>query len=399
MSQTKNRNQKTHTKTIRRGLSIYKTPSSPYWFARIWVAGERKYIVRSTKETSRLSAEEVAEEVLHDLKTKRFVDGVPRKLTFINYAEMLIDEQKRLSGKTKNERFSRDDEKIINRKGDGLSDYFGRNDISSITTTDIRKYLNHLDDQRDKPLAPSTKNKHTTVIRKIFRLAHESGVVEQIPLIPMVSIKDNPRPSFTEDEYKNFLKTTRKVVNEGVKVRGILLKMEMYYFIVFMTHTFLRPTESEVFALRHRDITEKENPKRLEIKVYGKTGFRVAMTTEYAPDFYDHMITEIHPDHQPDDYVFFPDYPNRTTALRNVNRQFNYLLERSELKMTPEGTLRSPYALRHYALQTRLRKSKGKVNIYTLATVAGTSVQQLERFYLKNMELGDEIAENLQSFG
>ena len=57
------------------------------------------------------------------------------------------------------------------------------------------------------------------------------------------------------------------------------------------------------------------------------------------------------------------------------------------------------YALRHYSLQTRLRKSKGKVNIYTLAKVAGTSVEQLERFYLKNMEFGDEIAENLQSFG
>lgn len=395
----KTNNQKTYTKTIRKGLSLYKVNRSPYWFVRIWVGGEKKHIVRSTKETSRLVAEEVAEKFFQDLKTKRFVDGVPRKLTFINYAEMLIDEQKRLSGKTKNERFSRDDEKIINRKGDGLSDYFGRKDISSITTTDIRKYLNHLDDQRDKPLAPSTKNKHTTVIRKIFRLAYESGVIEQIPLIPMVSIKDNPRPSFTEDEYKKFLKTTRKVVGEGVKVRGILLTMEMYYFIVFMTHTFLRPTESEVFALRHRDITEKENPKRLDIKVYGKTGFRVAMTTEYAPDFYNHMITEIHPDHQPNDYVFFSDYPNRTTALQNVNRQFNYLLERSELKMTPEGTLRSPYALRHYALQPRLRKSRGKVNIYTLAKVAGTSVEQLERFYLKNMELGDEIAENLQSFG
>jgi hypothetical protein len=189
------------------------------------------------------------------------------------------------------------------------------------------------------------------------------------------------------------------VVGEGVKVRGILLTMEMYYFIVFMTHTFLRPTESEVFALRHRDITKKENPRRLEIKVYGKTGYRVAMTTKYAPIFYNHLQTKIHPNHASDDYVFFPDYPNRSTALRNVNRQFNYLLGRSELKMTPEGTLRSPYALRHYALQTRLRKSKGKVNIYTLAKVAGTSVEQLERFYLKNMEFGDEIAENLQSFG
>ena len=241
----KSRNSKTHTKTLRKGLSLYKTDASPYWFARIWVSGERKYVVRSTKETSRLAAEEVAEEVLHDLKTKRFVDGVPRKLTFINYAEMLIDEQKRLSGKTKNERFSRDDEKIINRKGDGLSDYFGRKDISSITTTDIRKYLNHLDDQRDKPLAPSTKNKHTTVIRKIFRLAYESGVIEQIPLIPKVSIRDNPRPSFTEDEYKLLLKTTRQVVKEGVKVRGIQITMELYYFINFMVHSFLRPIESE----------------------------------------------------------------------------------------------------------------------------------------------------------
>ena len=255
-----------------------------------------------------------------------------------------------------------------------------------------------MDDQRDQPLASSTKNKYATIIRKVLKLAYEQRVIDHLPLIPKVSIKDNPRPSFTEPEYKHLLKTTREVVKEGVKVRGILLTMEMYYFIVFMTHTFLRPTESEVFALRHRDITKKKNPSRLEIKVYGKTGFRVAMTTKYAPVFNDLLQSKIHPNHAPDDYVFFPDYRNRSTALRNVNRQFNYLLERSELKMPPEGPLRSPYALRHYALQTRLRKSKGKVNIYTLAKGAGTSVGQLERFYLKNMEFNDDIAENFQSF-
>ena len=394
----KSRNQKTHTKTIRKGLSLYKTNGSPYWFARIWVGGENKYVVRSTKETSRLVAEEVAEELLNDLKQDRFVFGVPKNRTFNHYAEMLIKEQRRETGKTKNIRFAKEDEKILNREGDGIIDYFGRKDVASIHTMDIRNYLNYLDDQRDQPLAPSTKNKYATIIRKVLKLAYEQRVIDHLPLIPKVSIKDNPRPSFTEPEYKHLLKTTREVVKEGVKVRGILLTMEMYYFIVFMTHTFLRPTESEVFALRHRDITKKENPRRLEIKVYGKTGFRVAMTTKYAPVFYDHLQTKIHPNHAPDDYVFFPDYPNRSTALRNVNRQFNYLLERSELKMTPEGTLRSPYALRHYALQTRLRKSKGKVNIYTLAKVAGTSVEQLERFYLKNMEFNDDIAENFQSF-
>lgn len=111
------------------------------------------------------------------------------------------------------------------------------------------------------------------------------------------------------------------------------------------------------------------------------------------------MTNEINPDCQPEDFVFFPDYPNRKTVLGNINRQFNYLLDRSDLKLVSDGTKRSLYSLRHYSLQTRLRKSKGKVNIYTLAKVAGTSVEQLERFYLKNMEFGDEIVENLQSFG
>jgi hypothetical protein len=55
----------------------------------------------------------------------------------------------------------------------------------------------------------------------------------------------------------------------------------------------------------------------------------------------------------------------------------------------------SPYSLRHYALQSRLRSSNGKVNIYTLAKNAGTSVDQLERFYLKNMAPTKEMIENL----
>jgi hypothetical protein len=392
-------NQKTHKKVIRKGLSLYKTSRSPYWFARIWISGDQKYVVRSTKETSRLVAEEVAEELLNNLKQDRYVFGVPRDRTFSHFADMLIKEQQRQSGKSKNARFSKDDEKLLKRKGEGIIDYFKSMDVGSISTKDIRDYLNHLDDQRGQPLAPSTKNKYSTIIRKVLNLAYETRVIDQLPLTPKVSVKDNPRPSFSESEYKTLLKTTRQAIRDDVKVRGIPLTMELYYFINFMVHSFLRPVESEVFSVKHQDVTIKDNPSRLEIKVYGKTGYRVAITTNYAPKFYDHMIADVNPDHEPEDYVFFPNYPNRTTALRNVNRQFNYLLEKSGLKVTSDGTSRSPYSLRHYALQTRLRKSKGKVNIYTLAKVAGTSVDQLERFYLKNMELGDDIAENLQTFG
>jgi hypothetical protein len=57
------KNKKTHIKQIRQGLSIYKTGNSPFWSARIWIGSERRYVVRSTKETARLDALEVAEEI------------------------------------------------------------------------------------------------------------------------------------------------------------------------------------------------------------------------------------------------------------------------------------------------------------------------------------------------
>ena len=60
-----------------------------------------------------------------------------------------------------------------------------------------------------------------------------------------------------------------------------------------------------------------------------------------------------------------------------------------------DGTPRTLYSLRHYGLQTRLRTSGGEINIYDLARNAGTSTDQLERFYLKYMERSDQQVRHL----
>ena len=96
-------------------MSLYKTDASPFWYARIWLSGERKYLVRSTKETSRLAAVDVAEELFYDIKQKRFVDAIPRERLFIYYADMLVKEQRRIAGKTKSKRFAIDDESVLHR--------------------------------------------------------------------------------------------------------------------------------------------------------------------------------------------------------------------------------------------------------------------------------------------
>jgi hypothetical protein len=57
------------------------------------------------------------------------------------------------------------------------------------------------------------------------------------------------------------------------------------------------------------------------------------------------------------------------------------------------------YSLRHTAICMRIIMSEGRVNIFNLAKNAGTSVEQIERFYAKHLPMSKEMAKNLHLFG
>jgi hypothetical protein len=104
---------------------------------------------------------------------------------------------------------------------------------------------------------------------------------------------------------------------------------------------------------------------------------------------------DVHPINPDSVYLFFPMYQNRTTAAAKAGAVFRHVVRQAELELDELGQRRTLYSLRHFALQQRLRSSKGNVNIYWLAQNAGTSVDQLERFYLKFMDLTAEQMSNL----
>jgi hypothetical protein len=111
-------------------------------------------------------------------------------------------------------------------------------------------------------------------------------------------------------------------------------------------------------------------------------------------------ICERYSDSQAEDYIFLPNYLNRITASKIIQRQFNELLDRESLELDPQtGKKHMLYSLRHTAICMRIINSEGKVNIFNLAKNAGTSVDQIERFYAKYLPLSAEMARNLQSFG
>ena len=86
-------------------------------------------------------------------------------------------------------------------------------------------------------------------------LALEDGVIDIIPPMPKQRTVDKPRVSFTDAEYALLLETARTIADAGeTSVRGVPVTREHYNVIVFAVHSFLRPTETELFGIRICDI-------------------------------------------------------------------------------------------------------------------------------------------------
>ena len=115
-------------------------------------------MVRSTQETSRIDAIEVVDEILTKLQANTDLSKVQENRTFAHFSSLLMKQQTAMSGKTRSERFAKDDEFLILRKDDGINAYFGHRDINEITTYDLRDYISYLDENRDQPLSPSSKS-------------------------------------------------------------------------------------------------------------------------------------------------------------------------------------------------------------------------------------------------
>jgi hypothetical protein len=240
----------------------------------------------------------------------------------------------------------------------------------------------------------------------VLKVARDDVVIDRIPATPRTKQRDNPRPFFrfhplvakTDDVYKKVLETAKTMAEENVVVRGVPVTGELYDIVLFLTHSFVRPIVTELYAIRHSDVTVADDPKRLIVTVRnGKTGYRAANTMPGAVAAY--QRARRYPTAAPEDYVFLPQYANRQTASRVIQRQFHELLTRAGIVTDVfSGQTHTLYSLRHTAICMRLVLSGGKVNIYTLAKNAGTSVDQIERFYAGRLPLSKELVKNLHSF-
>jgi hypothetical protein len=137
----------------------------------------------------------------------------------------------------------------------------------------------------------------------VLKVARDEGVIDALPSTPRTRQKDNPRAFFRfhplvpkeRDTYKKLLDTAKKMAAEHLTIRGVTVTDEMHDMILFVTHSFVRPTITELYAIRHSDVQVAEGPKRLLVTIRnGKTGYRTANTMPGAVSVYDRMRSSIH---------------------------------------------------------------------------------------------------------
>lgn len=108
-------------------------------------------------------------------------------------------------------------------------------------------------------------------------------------------------------------------------------------------------------------------------------------------------ILKRYPDDKPEDYLFFPQHQDRTTASTMLQWLFMEVLKHGGIEIdTPTGKSQTLYSLRHTAIWLRIINSKGRVNIFKLAKHAGASLDQMGRLYAWFLPLSKERAKNLQ---
>jgi hypothetical protein len=388
------------------GLSIYRVENSTKWYVRVWDRKRKKYIVKSTGEDSAVKAKVLAQELaLSLLKAEKPVE---REFTFFNFALKLLHRSRlqQTSG-DRSKGYVKALHWAIQNEDWGLLRFFGEKDVRQIRTQTYQEYMADLAKRRPDMTA-STRNTLMATLRNVLKIARDEGVIDAVPETPRSRVKDNPRPFFRfhplvakdDDNYQKLLRQVKQMADQRIAVRGVEITDELYDLVLFLTHSFVRPISSELYAIRHSDITIANDPRRLIVTVRdGKTGYRSANTMEAAVSVYQRIKVR-YPDAKPDDYLFFPDYKNRITVSNIVQRQFRQVLKEGSIQIDEAtGKTHTLYSLRHTAICMRIINSEGRVNIFNLAKNAGTSVDQIERFYARFLPLSKEMARNLQSFG
>lgn len=372
-------------------LTIYKMAASPFWYVRYYEDG--KIIRRSLKVADKKEAIAAAKKVFVDIKHHKMNQLPFTKASGFEVCArglQLENEARVQRGELSKQKLQLDAARL---EAD-LMPHFGKYEIADISYAHISDYLNKLSTPK-RPLSINTLKIHLSHIKTILRYAQRVGVLNALPAFPTLKTVDTPRPWFNSAEYTklhrtcdaNIGKVFKKAGTKGEQRRNIAITHELYDLILFMTNSFIRPTDIKVLQHKHVAVIRGDQTYLRLTHPPTKSHGSPVVTMPEAVEIYDRLLERQRKEGfgKPDDYLFQPEHrENRDYALRTITRQFDQLLTIANLKKTASGESRTLYSLRHTCIMFRLTKGDN-VALLTLARSARTSTEMIDRFYAKHL--------------
>jgi hypothetical protein len=219
-------------------------------------------------------------------------------------------------------------------------------------------------------------------------------MLQVAPIFPTIKVKDAPREFFTKEQYELLRRTIGQAIKDKVVVRGHPITDELRWLVTFGVNTFTRPSDFKSLLVREVTIAKQGNIQYLRITP------KTTKTARNKPYISMPSAVGIFNDLQEfnkakgfgkdDDYLFLPAIKNRALALQTMQRQFDWILNKANIKQSNSGVPKTLYSLRHTALHMRLISSDN-LDMLTLANSANTSIEMLQRFYLPGANVEQNI--------
>ena len=383
-STTKTRHNPEDITTIRGypdALKLFRMPASRYWYVRMYMRG-RGLVKKSTQCEKLADAKHFAITWYEDLLLEKRAYQAIGAESFSVFASKLQDTQARQIKRGELSEDMLDADKM--RLDKDLFPHFAGTHISKIDYNAVDAFLDELKDERN--LSQSTLKKYVVTIRKVLKEAERDGAINYIPTLPTVKRNDTPRPWFSPKEYQMVLDACREL-RDNPPPKYQFDFGELYDFIVFMIHTFLRPSEWKMLQNKHIRFLEQDGIEQLVISVPNTKTVRSggaldSTSTEVAADVYRKKILIRHDNVK--DFLFLNEIKDREYAQDRMSSMFSFVVGRANLETDKYGQKHTTYSLRHSALCYQILKTRGK-ELFGLAKNARTSVLMLEKFYLSDL--------------
>jgi integrase len=172
----------------------------------------------------------------------------------------------------------------------------------------------------------------------------------------------------------------------------------MKYLIQFMVNSFIRPSDLRVIKHKHVQVQTEGKDKWITLThPPTKTSDDDVQAMPSTVPVYQKLVEFKKQEKMKlglDEYVFFPEYDNRNTAMAVMARLLKRIVIEAEIKVKTGKNI-TMYGLRHTAIMFRL--TIGRVDALAIAKNARTSQQMIDKFYASHLKTS-QVRKQLHAF-